>query len=418
MGKMLISKTGFVKILMVLVLLALFSWWGGRAMERYLSQPLATDIGTIFGDSDAGIRYPMITFCPKETFLAQNKILKDCGHGQFKYLIPALVECLQKFKEFKIGPLMDSLQSQKDSIFEMVQIWNGTDYISLQNVSDQIWSTVFNPYGTCHTFDLTQVKELEFVRIGTGTGIEFVFTDDNPYENLKIILHSKYDLPDADLLNGLVYSTVSKTKKIAHRINFAKTISKRVATRRIPCTQYEYKTCLNIEDNRMVIDKFNCQIPILYHGRHLDNIIPPDLFNCSEEVTKEAFDLILRKQSKCTRSQACETTRFALSYLTEKTWLENKTVAYFQYKYPEVIHSNTYVSYGIISLIGEVGGFVGLTLGASILSLFESSMLRCISFFESKNKNKETQKPIVIKPIAQDSWSQQTSIRSLETIRR
>ena len=284
-------------------------------------------------------------------------------------------------------------------------------------MADQFWSTVFNPYGTCHTFDLSQVKELEFVRIGTGTGIEFVFTDDNPYENLKIILHSKDDLPDADLLNGLVYSTVSKTK-LVHRITFDKKISKRVPTRRIPCTQYEYKTCLNIEDNRMVIDKFNCQIPILYHGRHLDNIIPPDLTNCSEEVTKGAFDLILRKQSKCTRSQACETTRFALSYLTEKTWLENKTLAYFQYKYPEVTHSNTYISYGIISLIGEVGGLVGLTLGASILSLFESSMLRCISFFASKNKNKETQKPIVIRHISQDSWSQQTSIRSLKTIRK
>ena len=122
---------------------------------------------------------------------------------------------------------MDSLQSQKDSIFELVQIWNGTDYINLQNVADQFWSTVFNPYGTCHTFDLTQVKELEFVRIGTGTGIEFVFTDDNPYENLKIILHSKNDLPDADLLNGLVYSTVSKTK-LAHRITFDEKISKKL----------------------------------------------------------------------------------------------------------------------------------------------------------------------------------------------
>jgi hypothetical protein len=162
------------------------------------------------------------------------------------------------------------------------------------------------------------------------------------------------------------------------------------------------------------MDKFNCQIPILYHGRHLDNIIPPDLTNCSDEITKEAFDLIQRKQSKCTRSQACETKRFALSYLTEKTWLENKTLAYFQYKYPEVTHSNTYISYDIISLIGEVGGLVGLTLGASIL---ESSMLRCISFFASKNKNKETQKPMVIKPIAPDSWSQQTTIQSLETVR-
>ena len=57
---MLISKTVYVKFLMVLILLALFGWWGGRAVTRYLSQPLSTDIGTTFGDSDAGIRHGLL----------------------------------------------------------------------------------------------------------------------------------------------------------------------------------------------------------------------------------------------------------------------------------------------------------------------------------------------------------------------
>ena len=101
------------------------------------------------------------------------------------------------------------------------------------------------------------------------------------------------------------------------------------------------------------------------------------------------------------RSQACETKRFASVYNTGKTWFENKTIAYFQYKYPEVIHSHTYISYDLISLIGELGGILGLTLGASILSLFEASMLKCISFFEEKDKNKQAMKASSISSMKQ-----------------
>ena len=39
---------------------------------------------------------------------------------------------------------------------------------------------------------------------------------------------------------------------------------------------------------------------------------------------------------------------------------------------PEVEYHHTYVSYDLISLVGEVGGIIGITLGASALTLFES----------------------------------------------
>jgi hypothetical protein len=59
------SKTFCIEFVTVLILLGIFSWWGGRAVNRYISQPLATDIGTTFGDNGIGIRFPLITFCPK-----------------------------------------------------------------------------------------------------------------------------------------------------------------------------------------------------------------------------------------------------------------------------------------------------------------------------------------------------------------
>ena len=256
-------------------------------------------------------------------------------------------------------------------------------------------------FGPCYTFDLSKVEKLEFVSYqgATRPGIEFVLAENNPFEAANIILHSKKDLPDADLLNGLIITSISNEATMGHFINIGKKISRRAPTRKSPCTQLEYKTCQNIEDNEIALHKFNCYIPILYQGPHLDDIIPHKTQNCSDEATKEAFDLILGKQSKCSRTQTCEMTRFISTYNTAKSWVQNRTIVYIAYKYPEVVYQNTYVSYHWLSLIGEVGGILGLTLGASGLSLIELLFQRCLSFFEKKNKIEErTQEEITQSP--------------------
>ena len=76
----------------------------------------------------------------------------------------------------------------------------------------------------------------------------------------------------------------------------------------------------------------------------------------------------------------------------EKTWVENKTVLYFAYKYPEIVHFNTYISYDLLTLIGEVGGLLGLTLGASGLSIIMSLLEKCLSRISKKKiENEETE---------------------------
>ena len=99
----------FIRFLFVLILISLFTWWGGRAVFRYLSQPLATDIETSFGDNEIGIRFPLITFCPNFDFLAKNEIVKNCTDEYYVFLIPTVFVCLQKHPNFKIGPFFYSI---------------------------------------------------------------------------------------------------------------------------------------------------------------------------------------------------------------------------------------------------------------------------------------------------------------------
>ena len=67
-------------------------------------------------------------------------------------------------------------------------------------------------------------------------------------------------------------------------------------------------------------------------------------------------------------------------------------MVYFAYKYPEVVHHNTYISYDLLTLIGEVGGLLGLTLGASGLSIIMAFIEKCLSRIAKKKiKNEEPQ---------------------------
>ena len=94
-----------------------------------------------------------------------------------------------------------------------------------------------------------------------------IMADNNPWEQIIVLLHSNNDLPDSDILNGMNFLTISNKNNYAHKIEIRKKISVRESTRKIPCTKYEKRTCENIEDNIVVFHKFHCQTPILYQGK-------------------------------------------------------------------------------------------------------------------------------------------------------
>ena len=100
----------------------------------------------------------------------------------------------------------------------------------------------------------------------------------------------------------------------------------------------------------------------------------------------EALEFILEKENtNCVMAQTCENTRFPSKEKTRGTWLENKTLIYIAFENPEVEYRHSYISYDLFSMIGEIGGLLGLTLGASVLTLFES-LLKCFPC-QRKSKN-------------------------------
>ena len=375
-----IEVCGFLKIRygVVVVLLVFFTWWSTKSIQRYYSQPLTTDISYTFGDGiENGIQFPIITFCNYEDS-SKNPFLKECNNGSWN-VFDSFVNCLKNDKNFNIDFVMHSLQLERKMIIDEIHFWNGTWFnIDLEYMNHHVWSNVFEyQFGLCHSFDISNVEEYEFLPYNKASrpAFSFSFSQNIIWKKIGILLHSKDNFPDAWLLNGKTILTMFNDSQYDHRIEIQKKISNRISTRKSPCVKYEYNTCQNIKENKFVVDRFKCQIPILNFGQHLDNLIPNKMPNCSKNVTKTAINLLMNQKSECTKSQTCENKRYALTHKWEKGET-NKTRLLLSFENPEVEYLNTYISYDMLSLIAEVGGTLGLTLGASIITLLETIFQR------------------------------------------
>ena len=357
-----------VKYVIIFCLILLFVWWGSNAVLRYWSQPLSTDISYKYGEFEQGIQFPLITLCNANIFV-NNPMIKDCHNGSWNF-ITTLVTCMKRNETSH----MQNFHPEIRNIVETVQLWTGSEYVNLHHFYGTVWTKVFHHKGPCYTFDISKVDKFKYVLLKSGQRpvIEFTMAENNPWKDVGLMLHTRFDLPDAYELNGYLFlSFLDETHKV-HNVEFRKKIIKKETTRKAPCVENEYDTCQSIEDNRVIFERFNCSVSILYSGPHLDNFTPKEAINCSHDVTLEALDFISSKESHCSMSQTCENVRFTTKYKVEDTsWVKNRSLISTALENPEVEFHNTYVSYDLQSLIGEIGGILGITLGASALTLFE-----------------------------------------------
>ena len=367
-----------VKFIVILFWVSLLIWWVSKAVLRYWSQPLSTEISYSFGDNKNGIQFPLITLCEGH-FSQNNPILSKCENAA-KNFMQSVHNCMKNYKDFRISDLMNIITIKKNDVVFETKLWTGSKYDTLD---DSIWSEVFhNLFGHCFTADLSRMDKFEFVSYEADSKpfILILLNNSKPWKEIKVILHSKFDLPDGATFNEATFVPISNDTSNLHKIVIRKKISIRESTRSMPCTLYEEKTCQNIEDNKLILTNFNCQIPILYHGHHLDHIIAKDVPECSHEETKSAFDLISAKTTKCTIQKTCNMTRYTSGYQIQEWGANNETGISIVFGTPEVERHNTYINYDLLSLVGEVGGILGLTLGLSGLSMTES-MFQYIPYY-------------------------------------
>ena len=89
----------------------------------------------------------------------------------------------------------------------------------------------------------------------------------------------------------------------------------------------------------------------------------------------EAVHKLMNKRTKCVRFETCTKIRYHTIHKPvnqeSKNESKNTSSIFVAFGNPEVEYRNTYISYDLLSLIGELGGILGLTLGASGMALID-----------------------------------------------
>ena len=97
---------------------------------------------------------------------------------------------------------------------------------------------------------------------------------------------------------------------------------------------------LKNHNDHLVLNQYNCAIPTLNFGKHLEHLITRETAICSDEVTRKAIDQMT--SSNCTRAPTCDRTRFKFTVNEEKSREENTELVWIAFSNPEVVHHTVF----------------------------------------------------------------------------
>lgn len=115
-------------------------------------------------------------------------------------------------------------------------------------------------------------------------------------------------------------------------------------------------------------------------GQHLDNFFKMNLKNCSQDVIKKVLQEFKNIKFTCLAGQLCNKTTFDSSITVYEEDTKDSAPIHIDLD-SEVYFYTTSISFDWQSLISEIGGVLGITLGASALSLLQSIIGSFSDFF-------------------------------------
>lgn len=152
----------------------------------------------------------------------------------------------------------------------------------------------------------------------------------------------------------------------------AKNVKKGYSTKSKPCQEdYAQKTCAMRKINQYYMDNFNCTILFIKDGLNMSSGY--DYCNISLHVHfyKHFDEMFNDNLVFCPSIRSCTHIDYMLSVSSNIKTPGNPSVIGIEFYKPVVEYYIEEISYDFQSLIGEVGGTMGLTVGLSFLSIFE-----------------------------------------------
>ncbi|XP_069509772.1 acid-sensing ion channel 1 isoform X1 [Ambystoma mexicanum] len=407
----------FIWVLCFLGSLVLLVFACTERIQYYFQYPHLTKLDEVMSQK---MVFPAITFCNLNEFRFSQVTRNDLYHaGELltllnnRYEIPdiqmaddKLLETLQEkanFRNFKPKPfsMFEFYSRAGHDIRDMLLACR---YQGMQCTAED-FKVVFTRYGKCYTFNSGQngKEPLITFRGGTGNGLELMLdiqqdeympvwgeTDETSFEaGIKVQIHSQDEPPFIDQLGfGVAPGFQTFVSCQEQRLTYLP--PPWGACKSTPIDSeffdtYSITACRIDCETRYLIENCNCR---MVH-------MPGDSPYCTPEQYKECADsaldfLVERDNTYCVCETPCKMTRYgkelsmvkipskaSAKYLAKKFNKSEQYIAenvlvldiFFEALNYETIEQKR--AYGVAGLLGDIGGQMGLFIGASILTVLE-----------------------------------------------
>ena len=342
-------------------------WQLSKCCMRFLEKPQGTHVSVI---SSAGKMFPSITVCPdmhNDISVLNSTILSDCGmnSSEYRYQSKWSVEGIKECEDPKI--LFHSIIFKPEHIIRDVSIGNQR---ILSNDTASFLPVDMKNFGRCYNVNLPS----GIMRNGVTKMILTFVSEVRVFVHNKGVL-SMYKNARRKFVDVDVYKRYFVN--VEHNIYEMLDLDGKLCE---DDQKYSLDECVHNLLQKESMEKIGCVTPF---GITKDNI-------CKDPAkSREAFKLFseYRIYGRSNKSLAClkpcSFLSIKLSKSNEKLTETNHGKLTFFFE--EIIQeTSSYYSYGSREFIAEIGGYVGLFIGASVYQLadlFENIIRKLKSYF-------------------------------------
>jgi hypothetical protein len=207
------------------------------------------------------------------------------------------------------------------------------------------------------------------------TGIKLVMTDYQTgyyqlaeyYDTLYIFVHEENDFADATVVQEHYATDFLKPSILTMK---TKHFSKE-STKSMPCHEYWPKACHNKMVQKKILKDYQCKMPIFYNGASSTKDSPI----CSNDKILAILFRNFSQSRRCSQSVPCEYTKYeAKQWVNVEFSFLGDNPSKIEIIFNGPIMEEHYISSISIddqTLIGQVGGLLGILLGWSGMTLLE-----------------------------------------------
>ncbi|XP_063600738.1 acid-sensing ion channel 1C-like [Penaeus indicus] len=333
-------------------------------LTYYLLVPVTVNVRVTRNQS---LRFPIVSFCNKNRFnMTAVRVLQERrGNASTRdsWAIPDLVGTAG----MSAGDAWEFTSHDKSRMIKECWFTRGR---TCEEVGS--WTTVYTVLGVCYQYTLREPVAIS----GIFNNLYLLLHDQESesYENdrgFKILIHDPRDDPVIDLRTHGTTLMEGWVKDVRVAVREFKTIP----TNRRPCIAtptYSSSQCISMCFLRTLYDETQCLMP------YMSASVAPAGEPCR---TPEQYRLAIQKEQdllfyggwshvKCNCLKQCNEDIYSTYTEAAKTSGKSaKLRVFFQdLTYDEVSED---IAYGAIALLCDIGGTLGLLLGASVLTFIE-----------------------------------------------